>query len=62
MIILLMEMTGHGVGLITYQPNEKYTYYFGSAWSKNDVRTFNEWNLRSKEYLKSTSFTIKGDC
>lgn len=50
---------GHGVGLITYQPNEKYTYYFGSAWSKNDVRTFNEWNLRSKEYLKALHSPLK---
>ncbi len=44
---------GHGVGVITYQPNEKYTYYFGSAWSKNDVRTFNEWKLRSAETLSA---------
>lgn len=42
---------GHALGIITYQPKEKYTYYFGSAWSKNDVRSFNEWKLRSTEYL-----------
>ncbi len=44
---------GHGVGVITYQPGEKYTYYFGSAWSKNDVRTMNEWVLRAEESLKA---------
>lgn len=44
---------GHGVGVITYQPGEKYTYCFGSAWSKNDVRTFNEWKLRSEETLNA---------
>ena len=50
---------GHGVGVITYQPNEKYTYYFGSAWSKNDVRTFNEWKLRSTEYLDALHSPLK---
>ena len=42
---------GHAVGVKCLQPGEKYTYYFGSAWSKNDVRTFREWNLRIDEYL-----------
>lgn len=50
---------GHGVGVITYQPNEKYTYYFGSAWSKNDVRTFNEWKLRSTEYINALHSPLK---
>lgn len=50
---------GHGVGMITYQPNEKYTYYFGSAWSKNDVRTMNEWILRSEESLKAIQEPLK---
>ena len=51
--------SGHGVGVITYQPNEIYTYYFGSAWSKNDVRTLNEWKLRSEESLKSLQTPLK---
>ena len=50
---------GHGVGVITYQPNEKYTYYFGSAWSKNDVRTMNEWKLRSEETLNALQVPLK---
>lgn len=50
---------GHGVGGITYQPNEKYTYYFGSAWSKNDVRTLNEWKLRSTEFLDALHSPLK---
>ena len=52
---------GHGVGMITYQPNEKYTYYFGSAWSKNDVRTLNEWKLRAEETLHSLQTPLKVD-
>lgn len=51
--------SGHGVGIITYQPNEKYTYYFGSAWSKNDVRTLNEWNLRAEETLNALHVPLK---
>lgn len=50
---------GHAVGVITYQPGEKYTYYFGSAWSKNDVRTFNEWQLRADETLKALHTPLK---
>ena len=42
---------GHAVGVKCLKPGEKYTYYFGSAWSKNDVRTFREWNLRIDEFL-----------
>lgn len=51
--------SGHGVGIITYQPNEKYTYYFGSAWSKNDVRTLNEWKLRAEETLNALHVPLK---
>lgn len=50
---------GHGVGIITYQPGERYTYYFGSAWSKNDVRTLNEWKLRSEETLNALHAPLK---
>ena len=42
---------GHAVGLHQLNPGEKYTYYFGSAWSKNDVRTFGEWNIRINQFL-----------
>lgn len=38
---------GHAVGIATLQPGQRFTYYFGSAWSKNDVRTFDEWKLRA---------------
>ena len=50
---------GHTVGIITYQPGEKYTYLFGSAWSKNDVRSFNEWKLRATETLESIYKPLK---
>ena len=44
-------IAGHAVGITDYEPGTRYTYYFGSAWSKNDVRTFNEWRLRAEETL-----------
>ena len=43
---------GHVVGILKdYHNGEKYTYYFGSAWSKNDVRNFDEWVLRINSFL-----------
>ena len=46
---------GHAVGITTLQPGQRYTYYFGSAWSKNDVRTFDEWKLRAAGTLNALS-------
>ena len=46
-------IAGHAVGIADCQPATRYTYYFGSAWSKNDVRTFDEWQLRSRQTLQA---------
>lgn len=44
--------TGHALGLKRSLKNqEKYSYYFGAAWSKYDVRSYAEWQIRIKEYL-----------
>lgn len=51
--------SGHALGITTYKPGEKYTYYFGSAWSKNDVRTFNEWKLRAEEFMNALKSPLK---
>ncbi|MDO4819286.1 MAG: DUF4861 family protein [Prevotella sp.] len=40
-------IAGHLIGHRTMQPQERFTYYFGSAWSKYDVRNFHEWRLRT---------------
>ena len=38
---------GHALGILNnYQNNQKYTYYFGSAWSKYDCRNMQEWQVR----------------
>ncbi len=36
-------VAGHIVGLTTIQPDEHKTYFFGSAWSKADIKTLSEW-------------------
>ena len=45
---------GHALGLKRGLKNqEKYSYYFGAAWSKYDVRSYGEWQLRIKDYLET---------
>ncbi len=44
--------TGHALGLKHgLKNNEKYSYYFGAAWSKYDVRSYAEWQLRVQSSL-----------
>lgn len=45
-------IAGHAIGILKdYSNAQRYTYYFGSAWSKNDVRNFDEWVLRINSFL-----------
>ncbi|MCK8623501.1 DUF4861 family protein [Prevotella sp. E13-27] len=44
---------GHALGVLHAYSGEKYTYCFGSAWSKFDVRTMQEWQARSEWTLRS---------
>ena len=41
----------HGIGIVKKYTGKPYTYYFGSAWSNNDVRTMTEWQLLAQTYL-----------
>lgn len=46
--------TGHALGIKRGLKNsERYSYYFGAAWSKYDVRSYGEWQLRIKEFLEA---------
>lgn len=46
--------TGHIIGIHrSLRSKECFTYYFGAAWSKYDVRSQNEWRLRIKEFINS---------
>ena len=45
---------GHALGILDgYQNNQKFTYYFGSAWSKYDCRSQQEWQVRIDSYLSA---------
>lgn len=45
-------IAGHAIGIVKdLKDGQHYTYYFGSAWSKYDVRTQSEWQLRVNEFL-----------
>lgn len=47
-------IAGHAIGVLkNYKSGNRFTYYFGSAWSKNDVRTQREWQLRIDEFLEA---------
>lgn len=43
----------HAVGIIDNYVGTPYTYYFGSAWSKFDVRTLAEWQQRTDWTLRN---------
>lgn len=52
--------TGHALGLKRGLKNgEKYSYYFGAAWSKYDVRSYAEWQIRIKDYLDARKMPLK---
>ena len=52
--------TGHALGLKRSLKNlEKYSYYFGAAWSKYDVRSYAEWQIRIKDYLDALKNPLK---
>ena len=53
---------GHAVGILKgYTSNDKFTYYFGSAWSKNDVRTFDEWVARINSFLDALHSPLEAE-
>ena len=59
--VLFESNPPHGLGVVHQYSGEPYTYYFGSAWSGYDIRTFEQWQLCAKEYLQNikTPLTIE---
>jgi len=54
--------TGHALGIKRGLKNqEKYSYYFGAAWSKYDVRSYTEWQIRIQEYLEALKTPLKAE-
>lgn len=50
---------GHALGIVHSYSGDRYTYYFGSAWSKYDVRTPEEWEARIRWYLDALKAPLK---
>ncbi len=50
---------GHALGIVDNYRGERFTYYFGSAWSKYDVRTMPEWQQRIDWTLRSIRQPLK---
>lgn len=50
---------GHALGIVRSYSGDRYTYYFGSAWSKYDVRTPEEWEARIRWYLDALKAPLK---
>lgn len=42
----------HVLGIVNDYDRKPYTYYFGSAWAKYDVRTEEEWTARIQWFLR----------
>ena len=49
----------HALGILRNYQGDRYTYYFGSAWSKYDVRTLEEWQARIQWYLRAKKQPLK---
>lgn len=52
-------IAGHVIGYKTMQPKERFTYYFGSAWSKFDVRNQNEWQCRINTFMDEINMPLQ---
>ena len=50
---------GHALGIVNSYKGERFTYYFGSAWSKYDIRTMAEWQQRIDWTLRSLRQPLK---
>jgi hypothetical protein len=50
---------GHALGIKNNYYGDSFYYYFGSAWSKNDVRTMEEWKARAQWTLRSLRSPLK---
>ena len=49
----------HAVGVVNGYKGERYTYYFGSAWSSYDVGTQAQWQLTVDTFLNNLSNPLK---
>lgn len=53
-------IAGHAVGVVKdLADGQRYTYYFGSAWSSYDVRNQDEWQLRINGFMDALASPLK---
>ena len=51
---------GHALGLKRGLKNQQqYSYYFGAAWSKYDVKSYAEWQIRIKDFLDAQKSPLR---
>lgn len=50
---------GHVLAISDYEPGSDYTYYWGSAWSKADIKDAAEWNTYIAGYAKKVRNPLK---
>ena len=51
---------GHALGLKRGLKNQQqYSYYFGAAWSKYDVKGYAEWQIRIKDFLDAQKSPLR---
>lgn len=43
---------GHVLAISEYEPGSEYTYYWGSAWEKADIKTADAWNEYMSQYAQ----------
>lgn len=49
---------GHVLGYGTYYPGTAYTYYWGSGWSKSNMRDMNAWKNYLQEYAEKIKHPV----
>ena len=50
---------GHVLAQQTYKPGEAFTYYWGSGWSKHDIKTYEAWNKYMADFVKRIKSPLK---
>lgn len=51
--------SGHALGILKdYKSGDRFTYYFGSAWSKYDCRTQQEWQSRIESFTAGLALPL----
>ncbi len=56
------KQDNHVLGIVNDYDGKPYTYYFGSAWSKYDVRTEEEWKARIEWFLRGLKEPLVVTC